>query len=209
MVYVVQVAIWLWIKNLTSQGSQGTDVDCHSFYQMFRPNLGLSSVVDAWLPWLVRFLIHIIMSTPSHTEIFKVAIYNIIILRIYWPLSWWATHGGAQETLTATECPQPGLSQAPFCLTAIYMWCSQGVCTDAMRLLLDFRVFCILCVLGAQLTPESTFGSSWACYTKHISYNYSITCTCPVTINATNLHTHTHQYILYIKYSRILMLTLS
>ena len=42
----LDIMILLWIKNLTSQGSQGTDVDCHSFYQMFQPNLGPSSVVD-------------------------------------------------------------------------------------------------------------------------------------------------------------------
>ena len=44
--FMYNIQYWLWIKNLTSRGNQGTDVDCHSFYQTFRPNLGPSSVVD-------------------------------------------------------------------------------------------------------------------------------------------------------------------
>ena len=34
-------SIWLWIKNLTSQGNQGTDVDCHSL-------LDVSAVYSVW-----------------------------------------------------------------------------------------------------------------------------------------------------------------
>ena len=34
------------LRTSLAEGSQGTDVDCHSFYQTFRPNLGPSSVVD-------------------------------------------------------------------------------------------------------------------------------------------------------------------
>ena len=45
-IYAYVVGISLWIKNLTTRGSQGADGDCHSFYQTFWPNLGPSSVVD-------------------------------------------------------------------------------------------------------------------------------------------------------------------
>ena len=38
--------------NLTSQGSRGTDVDCHAVYQTFRANRGPSLVVDQrYMAW--------------------------------------------------------------------------------------------------------------------------------------------------------------
>ena len=39
---VTGMCVCLWIKNLTSQGSQGTDIDCHSFTRCFGPTLGLN-----------------------------------------------------------------------------------------------------------------------------------------------------------------------